>query len=92
MVVVASSTQSPDELDNLISWFDADHDRWGQLSGDLVVKAQNREPVELSSTESSPQNRASSNGYILVALGAISILIIAVIAASVFIRTKRKSD
>lgn len=92
MVVVASSTQSPDELDNLVSWFDADHDRWGQLSGDLVVKAQNREPVELRSTESSPQNRASSNGYILVALGAISILIIAVIAASVFIRTKRKSD
>lgn len=90
MIVVASSSQSPEELDSLISWLDADHARWSQLSGDLIVKTQGRDPIELSTTESSAQRSSANTSYILIALGVLAIVLIAAISAFVIMRTKRK--
>lgn len=88
VVVVASSSQSPEELDSLISWLDEDHGRWGQLNGDLVVKTQDRDPIELSTVDSVEQQQNSISYIILVALGVLTVIII--VAVSIFVTTRTK--
>lgn len=47
-VLIATSADAPEELDRLLGWLDADLARWSTLSGDAVVVAAGREPIELT--------------------------------------------
>ncbi|MDG3011316.1 hypothetical protein G4X40_14265 [Rhodococcus sp. D2-41] len=95
MLLVATSTAVPGDLDRILDWLHADHDRWFTLTGDVLFQSGDRGPVDLSSfPPPNHQVAAPSQGTpvrgILTAAGAI--LIVGLLgAAAVWIGMRRKS-
>lgn len=60
-LLVATSTDAPEELDRLLTWLNADGAarRWSRLSGDVIVAAQDRDPVMF---DTSPEQMAAPEG------------------------------
>ena len=50
-LLVATSTGSPAQLDDLLRWLDADPRRWSDLNSNVLVAFPGREPVEVSGRE-----------------------------------------
>ncbi|WP_231686463.1 cellulose biosynthesis cyclic di-GMP-binding regulatory protein BcsB [Corynebacterium deserti] len=85
-VIVASSQDSPAELDALISWMGEDRERWSDLNGDLIVKVRDREPVQLTTVEAPDQPGRSAT--VFIAIG-VSLVVIALIVAAVVSVSRR---
>lgn len=50
-LLVASSSSGESELDRTLDWIEAEPDRFGALSGNVLFTAEGRPPVELSTAE-----------------------------------------
>lgn len=85
-VIVASSQDSPAELDALISWMGEDRERWSDLNGDLIVKVRDREPLQLTTVEAPDQPGRSAT--VFIAIG-VSLVVIALIVAAVVSVSRR---
>jgi hypothetical protein len=83
-LLVAETPGSPDELDRMLGWLDADRSRWERLEGDVLFTAEDREPVPLSvhgaAAEAGRDNRAGAVAVGLGIIGAFSALLACLVA------------
>lgn len=80
-LLVATSTDAPELLDRLLTYLDADGSarRWARLSGDVVVAAQDRDPVVLDTTPdmaAEPEDQQSDSTTHLWLGGAVIALVL----------------
>lgn len=81
-LLVATSTDAPELLDRLLTYLDADGSarRWARLSGDVVVAAQDHDPVVLDTTPNGapepeyPQSDSSTHLWLAGAAIALVLL------------------
>lgn len=94
-VLIATSTDAPEQLDQLLAYLNADGDarRWSRLTGDVVVAPQGRDPVMVS-TDYAPvvaeEPAAQSNSRSLGWIGGAAALLV-LLGALVFWRARAKS-
>ncbi len=91
-VLVATSAEAPEELDRLLGWLDADTARWSGLSGDAVVAAPGREPVELTTPAAQQQPSAPSNRTALYLAISAGVLLLAGVGAVVAVGRSRRAE
>ncbi|MFD4182682.1 hypothetical protein, partial [Rhodococcus sp. NPDC058514] len=92
MLLVATSTAVPDDLDRILDWLQSDRNRWFTLTGDVLFQTGNREPVSLSSFAAPTQESASTStvrGVLTAAGGVLALGLLAGLA--VWFGTRRKS-
>lgn len=82
MLLVASSSNNAAQLDTLIDWLDEDDDRWFGLNGEILVQAQDRNPVELSVVGPPEQSAEIPGAGIAAAVAAVAVAL--AIAASIW--------
>jgi hypothetical protein len=49
-VLVATSNNAPEQLDELLAWLESDAQRWSRLTGDALISAPGRVPVLVGTT------------------------------------------
>jgi hypothetical protein len=63
-VLVATSTDAPEQLDALLGWLNADSRRWSKLSGDALLSVPGRDPFTVDANTPAPQeNRTLQSGW-----------------------------
>lgn len=87
-VLVATSTGAPGQLDSLLSWLDADKERWVTLNGNALVAAPDRDPVAMSAGVT-PQQPSSGDDTDLSTIRWIGVGILVAIALGVGILVLR---
>ncbi|WP_035717142.1 hypothetical protein [Gordonia terrae] len=92
-VLVASSTDDSADLDAVLTWLEADPDRWPSLNGDALLQVAGEEPVEVLADEGQPETESSDGSlWPAVAVTAVAVLIAAVAATLVLRRRRRHTD
>ncbi|MFD4295066.1 hypothetical protein ACFWQG_17795 [Rhodococcus sp. NPDC058532] len=94
MLLVATSTAVPENLDRILDWLQADRNRWFTLTGDVLFQTADREPVNLSSlTEPTPETTSSSTvrGVLAAAGGVLALGLLGGLAVWVASRKPRST-
>lgn len=93
-VVVATSTNTPEQLDRALDWLDADSRRWSRLSGSVLFQAEGREPEFFDpSAVSKDASGASVSGESVARMLAIAagvLLVVGVLVAAVVLLMLRR--
>lgn len=90
-VLVATSTDAPQELDRLLGWLDSDIGRWSGLSGNALVAIPGRDPVELT-TQAALQPEAAATGdrkglFLGISAGVVALTVL--VGALIALRARR---
>jgi hypothetical protein len=92
-VLIATSTEAPEQLDSLLGWLNADSRRWSKLSGDALLSAPGRDPFTIGANSPAPQKDPTlqsgwpSPWWIASALGAGVLVAVALLA----VRLRRRA-
>ena len=63
-VLIATSTDAPEQLDALLGWLNADSRRWSKLSGDALLSVPGRDPFTVDANTPAPQeNQTLQSGW-----------------------------
>jgi hypothetical protein len=63
-VLIATSTDAPEQLDALLGWLNTDSRRWSKLSGDALLSVPGRDPFTVDANTSAPQeNQTLRSGW-----------------------------
>jgi len=90
-LLIATSNDSPDQLDVLLGWLDSNVERWSRLTGNALIAAPGRDPVLVAtaSREPSPSPTESRPALMWWAIGAGVIAVVAVAAGLIILRSRR---
>lgn len=89
-LLVATSTDTPGELDRLLQWLDADATRWSGLQGNALIAVPGRDVIQLTTPEAvEPQAAAEDRGGRYLAIGGVVVALVVVGAAAVALRARR---
>jgi hypothetical protein len=90
-LLIATSNDSPDQLDVLLGWLDSNVERWSRLTGNALIAAPGRDPVLVAtaSREPSPSPTESRPAPMWWAIGAGVIAVVAVAAGLIILRSRR---
>ena len=92
-LLVATSSQSPAELDRLLTWLDSDIDRWSGLAGNSVVSMPGREPIQLTTPAAAEEVDAAAGDrkplYLAIGVGALALV---VLGAGLVVQRGRRSQ
>ncbi|WP_137876470.1 hypothetical protein [Rhodococcus sp. Q] len=93
MLLVATSTGTPESVDRILAWLDADRSRWSSLSGDALFQTGDRDPVQVTAKQPAPETDETSDVVrgVLIA-GGVLILVGLLVAAAVAIGLRRRSQ
>ncbi|WP_238422279.1 hypothetical protein [Gordonia sp. 'Campus'] len=91
-VLVATSTDDPADLDAVLTWLEADPDRWPSLNGDALLQVSGEEPVEVLADEQQVAPESSSGSvWTVVAVVAAGVIVVAALVATVVVQRRRRS-
>lgn len=92
-VLVATSTGTPEHLDRLLNWLDADQERWPRLTGTVLYQAGDREPEYFDPDETMAAEPAATPvipiARILTIVGALALALGLVVGLLILARRKR---
>lgn len=90
-LLVATSDNSPDQLDVLLSWLDSDVERWARLTGNALIAAPGRDPVLVATaTQDTPASPAERHPALLWwGIGGGVVAVVAVAAGLIILRSRR---
>lgn len=91
-LLVATSTDTPGELDRLLQWLDADLTRWSGLRGNALIAVPGRDVIQLTTPEAEQLAEASGadRTMLYVAIGGAA-LVLVIVGAAVMARRGRGS-
>ncbi|MFE9577572.1 hypothetical protein ACFYO1_14370 [Nocardia sp. NPDC006044] len=93
-VVVGSSSDTPEHLDRVLGWLDADLNRWSRLHGAVLFQAGDRTPEFLDPATAAPaapdSSEMTSLAKILTAVGAAVVLLGVLIGLILLLRRGRR--
>ena len=91
-VLVATSNDSPAQLDALLSWLDSDPRRWDRLKGAAVIAPQGLEPVTIAAEAVPPPKpdlqQGGSTRYWLIGAGVIAAVLLGL--GVIYLRTRNQ--
>ncbi|MCR8896752.1 hypothetical protein NWF34_07235 [Gordonia sp. GONU] len=93
-VLLATSTGTAADLDALLTWLDADPDRWPSLAGDAVLQVAGQQPVVVVADQVAPDRSESSSGtsWGTVAVAAVGVVVVAAALATFLLRRRRRTS
>nr|WP_316249314.1 hypothetical protein [Gordonia ajococcus] len=93
-VLLATSTGTAADLDALLTWLDADPDRWPSLAGDAVLQVAGQQPVVVVADQVAPDRSESSTGtsWVTVAVAAVGVVVATALATFLLRRRRRTSS
>lgn len=91
-LLVATSTNSPQELDRLLAWLNTDTARWSALTGDVLIAVGDRAPIQVNTqTAASEPAAAGTDRKALYAGVGIAAVVLAAVGAGALAWRKRRS-
>ncbi|WP_396918842.1 hypothetical protein [Mycolicibacterium sp.] len=91
-LLVATSTNSPQELDRLLAWLNTDTARWSGLTGDALIAVGDRAPIRVNTqTTASEPAAAGTDRKALYAGVGIAAVVLAAVGAGALAWRKRRS-
>ncbi len=89
-LLVATSTDTPGELDRLLQWLDADATRWSGLQGNALIAVPGRDVIQLTTPEAvEPTAAAEDRGGRYLVIGGVVAALVVVGAAAMALRARR---
>ncbi|WP_413767630.1 hypothetical protein [Rhodococcus pyridinivorans] len=94
-VLVATSTDVPEELDRTIDWLSAEPGRWFELDGSVLFTAPDRDPIALVDPQTQDRDvDAASSGtnstVTAVVVAGVALLVVGAAGAAVWAITRRR--
>ncbi|MGU3497848.1 hypothetical protein [Mycobacterium sp. C31M] len=92
-LLVATSTNSPGELDRLLLWLDGDVARWSGMRGNALIAVPGRDVIALTTLEAqAPAASATADRKILYLAISGAALLVALVGAAVLVQRTRRSE
>jgi hypothetical protein len=90
-LLIATSNNSPDQLDVLLGWLDSNVERWSRLTGNALIAVPGRDPVLVATAgqEPSPSQTESRPALLWWGIGAGVVAVVAVAAGLIILRSRR---
>lgn len=89
-LLIATSNNSPDQLDVLLGWLDSDVERWSRLTGNALVAAPGHDPVLVATANQDPPASPTQRPALLWwGIGAGVVAVVAIAAGLITLRSRR---
>ncbi|WP_231376694.1 hypothetical protein [Mycobacterium sp. 141] len=90
-LLVATSTNTPDELDRLLGWLNGDTARWSGLTGNALIAVADRDPIQVNAETAQPESVTASSGRkaLYLGIGAVVVVMAALGAGAIAWRGRR---
>lgn len=93
-LLIATSNNSPDQLDVLLGWLDSNVERWSRLTGNALIAAPGRDPVLVATASGEPPAGPIEHRPTLLwwGTGAGVVAVVAVAGGLILLRSRRSRD
>lgn len=93
-VLIATSNNAPDQLDDLLGWLDSNVERWSRLTGNALIGAQGHAPVVVGTAARQPPAVVApeDRSTLWWAIGGAITALAAVAAALITLRRRRSQS
>lgn len=90
-LLVATSTNTPDELDRLLAWLNGDTARWSGLTGNALIAVADRDPIQVNTATAQPESVAATSDRkaLYLGIGAVVVVLAALGAGAIAWRGRR---